>query len=104
MRQLTAIAGAAAVLGIVAVSSTASHAAAGSDKAKATRPAKHNVARHRYSRHGGAAGPAHKYTREGGHGCYRWGETGYHWYDFCLGPSWLYPHQRVCRQGYCWYR
>ncbi len=26
-------------------------------------------------------------------GCYRLGETG-----------WLYPHRRVCRHGYCWYR
>jgi hypothetical protein len=26
-------------------------------------------------------------------GCYRLGETGYHWYGFCLGPSWLYPHR-----------
>lgn len=25
-------------------------------------------------------------------GCYRLGETGYHWYSFCLGPWWLYPH------------
>jgi hypothetical protein len=25
-------------------------------------------------------------------GCYRLGETGYHWYSFCLGPRWLYPH------------
>jgi hypothetical protein len=37
-------------------------------------------------------------------GCYRLGETGYHWYQFCLGPTWLYPHRRVCRHGYCWYR
>jgi hypothetical protein len=37
-------------------------------------------------------------------GCYRLGETGYHWYRFCFGPGWLYPHQRVCRRGYCWYR
>jgi hypothetical protein len=37
-------------------------------------------------------------------GCYRWGETGYHWYSFCFGPAWLYPHHRVCRHGYCWYR
>ncbi len=37
-------------------------------------------------------------------GCYRLGETGYHWYRFCFGPTWLYPHQRVCRRGYCWYR
>lgn len=37
-------------------------------------------------------------------GCYRLGETGYHWYRFCFGPSWLYPHQRICRRGYCWYR
>jgi hypothetical protein len=32
------------------------------------------------------------------------GLTGYHWYRFCLGPGVLYPHQRVCRNGYCWYR
>jgi hypothetical protein len=37
-------------------------------------------------------------------GCYRLGETGYHWYRFCFGPSWLYPHRRVCRHGTCWYR
>jgi len=37
-------------------------------------------------------------------GCYRLGETGYHWYRFCFGPSWLYPHERVCRRGHCWYR
>jgi hypothetical protein len=37
-------------------------------------------------------------------GCYRLGETGYHWYRFCFGPSWLYPHERVCRRGNCWYR
>jgi hypothetical protein len=24
-------------------------------------------------------------------GCYRLGETGYHWYRFCFGLSWLYP-------------
>jgi hypothetical protein len=37
-------------------------------------------------------------------GCYRWGETGYHWYRFCLGPSWLYPHHCRWRHGYrvCW--
>jgi hypothetical protein len=37
-------------------------------------------------------------------GCYRLGETGYHSYDFCFGPTWLYPHHRVCRHGECWYR
>jgi hypothetical protein len=37
-------------------------------------------------------------------GCYRVGLTGYHWYGFCLGPNFLYPHQRVCRHGNCWYR
>jgi hypothetical protein len=37
-------------------------------------------------------------------GCYRLGETGYHWYRFCIGPSFLYPHDRVCRHGHCWYR
>lgn len=37
-------------------------------------------------------------------GCYRLGETGYHWYRYCLGPSFIYPHQRVCRHGHCWYR
>jgi opacity protein-like surface antigen len=37
-------------------------------------------------------------------GCYRLGVTGYHWYRFCAGPSFIYPHQRVCRHGYCWYR
>ena len=37
-------------------------------------------------------------------GCYRLGETGYHWYSFCFGPSFLYPHHRICRHGYCWYQ
>jgi len=37
-------------------------------------------------------------------GCYRLGETGYHWYRSCWGPRWVYPHHRVCRHGYCWYR
>ncbi len=37
-------------------------------------------------------------------GCYRLGETGYHWYHWCLGPRWLYPHRRVCHHGYCAYR
>ena len=37
-------------------------------------------------------------------GCYRWGETGYHWYRSCVGPIWLYPHQRSCRKGACVYR
>ena len=37
-------------------------------------------------------------------GCYRLGETGYHWYRFCAGPYWLYPHHRYCRRGYCSYR
>lgn len=37
-------------------------------------------------------------------GCYRLGETGYHWYRFCFGPTWLYPHRRICRRGACWYR
>jgi hypothetical protein len=36
-------------------------------------------------------------------GCYRMGETGYHWYRHCWGPRWLYPHHRVCRHGYCRY-
>jgi len=37
-------------------------------------------------------------------GCYRLGETGYHWYGFCLGPRFLYPHHRICHHGYCYYR
>ena len=37
-------------------------------------------------------------------GCYRLGETGYHWYGFCFGPHFMYPHHRFCRHGYCWYR
>lgn len=37
-------------------------------------------------------------------GCYRMGETGYHWYHFCAGPRFLYPHRRVCRHHHCWYR
>jgi hypothetical protein len=37
-------------------------------------------------------------------GCYRLGETGYHWYRYCVGPYFMYPHHRVCRHGHCWYR
>jgi hypothetical protein len=37
-------------------------------------------------------------------GCYRLGETGYHWYHWCLGPHFLYPHHHVCHHGHCWYR
>ena len=36
-------------------------------------------------------------------GCYRLGVTGYHWYRFCAGPRFMYPHYRHCRNGYCWY-
>jgi hypothetical protein len=36
------------------------------------------------------------------HGCFRWGETGHHWYDFCVGPDWLYPHRKSCNSsGWC---
>jgi hypothetical protein len=38
------------------------------------------------------------------HGCFRLGETGYHHYDFCLGPDFLYPHEHVCDKGSCYYR
>ena len=30
------------------------------------------------------------------------GLTGYHWYHFCAGPGFIYPHHRVCRDGHCW--
>ena len=36
-------------------------------------------------------------------GCYRLGETGYHWYRYCFGPHFMYPHHRACRRGFCWY-
>jgi hypothetical protein len=36
-------------------------------------------------------------------GCYRMGETGYHWYRYCWGSRFIYPHHRVCRPGLCWY-
>ena len=103
MRGLVAIAGAGAVLGIVAVSSPVSHAAVGGEMATAVEAANPlwQVAQRRHHRHG-AVRPG--YERAEPYGCYRWGETGYHWYNFCLGPSWLYPHQRVCRGGYCQYQ
>jgi len=44
--------------------------------------------------------PAEAFNR----GCYRMGETGYHWYRFCAGFNFMYPHHRVCRHGHCWYR
>jgi hypothetical protein len=38
-------------------------------------------------------------------GCYRMGETGYHWYRHCVGPSFLYPHHRRCTRHHgCRYR
>jgi hypothetical protein len=37
------------------------------------------------------------------HGCFRWGETGYHWYGFCLGPDFVYPHHKTCGQNGCSY-
>jgi hypothetical protein len=37
-------------------------------------------------------------------GCYRLGMTGYHWYDFCVGPNFLYPHKHVCDHGNCNYQ
>jgi opacity protein-like surface antigen len=40
-------------------------------------------------------------------GCYRMGETGYHWYNFCVGPAFLYPHEERCQKHHhdrCWYR
>jgi hypothetical protein len=73
---------AAAVLCATAVSSTPSQAAIGRSIAAAT----------------DATTPLDKV------GCYRLGETGYHWYRSCFGPSWLYPHRRICRRGSCWYR
>ena len=40
-------------------------------------------------------------------GCYRMGLSGYHWYRYCIGPGFLYPHARHCgwHNGYrtCWY-
>jgi hypothetical protein len=36
-------------------------------------------------------------------GCYRMGETGYHHYRSCWGPSFLYPHRRHCHYGHCYY-
>jgi hypothetical protein len=36
------------------------------------------------------------------HGCFRWGETGNHWYRFCAGPDFLYPHHKTCNNnGWC---
>jgi hypothetical protein len=36
------------------------------------------------------------------HGCYRWGETGFHRYDFCIGPDFVYPHHQTCdKNGWC---
>ena len=40
-------------------------------------------------------------------GCYRLGLTGYHWYRYCFGPRFIYPHHRHCHWRYgrrvCWY-
>ena len=84
MRKLVAVVAAGATLCGAALSSTASLAAA---------------RRHHHA-------PYHHapYRPVDNGGCYRWGETGYHWYNFCIGPAWLYPHRQVCRRGYCWYQ
>ena len=42
----------------------------------------------------GASAPA---NAEGG--CYRIGETGYHYYNFCLGPWFFYAHKKECSKG-----
>jgi uncharacterized membrane protein len=82
MRKLVSITAAGAALYVAAALPTTLHAAAGRSMAAAIE----------------ATTPVEKV------GCYRLGETGYHWYPFCFGPTWLYPHHRVCRHGYCWYR
>lgn len=44
-------------------------------------------------------------TPAGNHGCFRWGETGDHWYSFCLGPDFFYPHRKTCNSaGWCTFR
>ncbi len=39
-------------------------------------------------------------------GCYRMGMTGYHWYRYCVGPRFMYPHHRHCEWRHhhreCW--
>ena len=82
MRKLAIITGAAAILSIGSLTPTAVEAAVGQD-IKATIDAVNPVEQA---------------------GCYRWGEYGYRWYNFCLGPHFMYPHRRVCRHGYCYYR
>jgi hypothetical protein len=82
MRKLVSIAAGAAALYVTALLPTTLHAAVGQSMGAAIE----------------AINPVEKV------GCYRLGETGYHWYSFCLGPTWLYPHHRVCRHGYCQYR
>jgi hypothetical protein len=37
-------------------------------------------------------------------GCFRMGDSGYHWYGFCLGPNIAYPYKRVCDHGNCTYQ
>ena len=38
------------------------------------------------------------------HGCFRFGEAGYRWYGFCLGPDFVYPHHKTCAvNGWCSY-
>jgi hypothetical protein len=82
VHKLVVAAAASAVLCTATVSATTSHAAMGQSMAAAI----------------DAIDPIEKV------GCFRLGETGYHWYRFCFGPTWLYPHHRVCRHGYCWCR
>lgn len=88
MRKLVAISG-AVMLCMGSVSSQA---------ATRRHTTRHTTTRHATTRH-----MTPRYVTPS-NGCYRWGEAGYTWYPFCLGPSWLYPHQRACRHGYCWYR
>jgi hypothetical protein len=53
-----------------------------------------------------AVAPAYAQVQVGGwnSGCFRWGDSGYHWYGFCLGPNVAYPHKRVCDRGACLYQ
>ncbi|MBO0753198.1 MAG: hypothetical protein J2P53_13860 [Bradyrhizobiaceae bacterium] len=83
MRKFAAIAAAGALCGVFAASPATSHAAVAGNMAAAAE----------------SANPVIRTA-----GCYRLGEYGYRWYPFCIGPRWLYPHHRVCRHGYCWYR
>jgi hypothetical protein len=104
MRQLATIAATGAMLGVALLSPAPSHAAVGSNITTAVEPTSTESTPTESTPTESTPAESTSTIPVASYGCYRLGEYGYRWYPFCVGPSWLYPHHRVCRHGYCWYR